>query len=97
MRKQGHYLKRNFIRNFSRDKARAQASIEFSLGLVTAVLFLFLTCNFFIWCGRNIVQRQIAYESSRKNAASNTNPGQLDFYNQTTSNPINLFVSGGKK
>lgn len=88
MKKQGIYLRSQFIKN----KTQAQASIEFSLGLVTTVLFLFLTCNLFVWCCHNIVQRQIAYEKSRAPAASNDNPGQLDFY---TPDKMNLFKSGG--
>ncbi|MCX5701733.1 MAG: hypothetical protein NTW64_01980 [Candidatus Omnitrophica bacterium] len=80
------------MNHFIKSKTRAQASIEFSLGLVTAVLFLFLTCNLFVWYGRTVVQRQIAYENSRTKAASNTNPGQLDFY---TPKKMNLFKSGG--
>ena len=71
---------------------KAQSSIEFSLALISAVLFLVLTCNFFVWCGHTIVQRQVAYEASRVNAASNNNPGQLSFYAPSA---MNLLKSGG--
>lgn len=72
-------------------RIQAQSMIEFSLALVTSVLFLVLTCNLFIWCCRTIVQRQVAYESTRVEAA-HTNPGKLDFY---TPNNMNVFRSGG--
>jgi len=91
-----------------KSKIQAQATIEFSMAFILAALFLFLTCNLFVWFNRNIVQRQKAYEASRIMAATSPDaqnsglkkkgkPGYLDFY--TTKNPkykpLNAFVAGG--
>lgn len=88
MKRQGNYLMKNYLRR----KSKAQATIEFSLAFVLAILFLFLTCNLFVWLNHNIVQRQRGYEASRKDATSIHTPGKLDFYTQQK---INLFVPGG--
>lgn len=80
---------------FSRDN-RAQSTIEFTLAFVTAILFLVLTCNLFVWLNHSLVQRQRDYEQSRVTAATSPDrggePGKLDFYTPKT---MNLFVSGG--
>jgi len=59
-----------FLRN-----NKAQASIEFSLAFVLALLFLFCTCNLFVWLNHNIVQRQIEYENTRIIAATSPEAG----------------------
>jgi len=84
---------------------KAQATIEFTLAFVTAILFLVLTCNLFVWLNHDLVRRQRAYEESRVRAASGTmqhfivegttvtgDPGKLDFYRRK---PMNLFTPGG--
>jgi len=58
---------------------KGQASIEFSLAFIIALLFLVLTCRVFVWFGGTLLRRQIAYEGSRQEAGS-TNPGKTDFY-----------------
>lgn len=75
-------------------KNKAQASIEFSIGLVMAILFLIITCNLFVWLNHCLVRRQVAYEDSRVEAAGNKNPGKADFY---TPPQLNIFSSGGRK
>lgn len=76
---------------FRRDN-QAQSSIEFSVALIAAVLFLIFSCNLFVWLNNNIVQRQRGYENTRTTAANINEPGKLDFY---TPKKMNLFVSGG--
>lgn len=89
MKKQVIWTRSRFIKS----KVRAQASIEFSLALVTSVLFLVLTCNLFVWCSRSIVQRQVAYERSRHEAAhADDEPGKLNFYTPTN---MSVFKLGG--
>lgn len=78
-----HYFKRAI---------QAQASIEFSIAFVLAIIFLVITCNLFVWLNHNTVQRQRGYEDSRKEAANIDNPGKLDFY---TRKKMNLFTPGG--
>jgi len=73
-------------------KNKAQASIEFSIAFVLALLFMILSCNLFVWLNHNIVQRQQAYNQTRVEAANVNNPGRLDFY---TPNKMNLFSPGG--
>lgn len=58
---------------------QGQASIEFSLAFIIALLFLVLTARVFVWFGGSMLRRQIAYENSRVEAGS-TNPGKGDFY-----------------
>lgn len=74
----------------------AQATIEFSLAFVTAILFLVLTCNLFVWLNHTLVRRQRAYEESRVIAAKSSDiggdPGKLNFYTRQT---VNLFTPGG--
>lgn len=57
---------KNYLIN---NRAQAQSTIEFSLALILAVLFLFLSSNLFVWFNRTVVQRQVAYEASRSRAA----------------------------
>lgn len=79
---------------YFKKKNQAQASIEFSLAFVTAILFLLLSCNLFVWLNHNIVQRQKRYEETRIVAGSTSEPGKLNFY---TPKKMNLFVLGGYK
>jgi len=73
-------------------KNNGQASIEFALGIICAVLFLILTCNLFVWLNHCLVRRQVAYEQSRQEAGS-TNPGREDFFVPPR---LNVFSSGGR-
>lgn len=57
------------MRNYLINK-NAQSTIEFSMAFILAVLFLFLSCNLFVWFNRNIVQRQKEYERTRSLSAS---------------------------
>ncbi|MDD5552550.1 MAG: hypothetical protein PHE18_01605 [Candidatus Omnitrophica bacterium] len=86
------------MRNYSTkdpiNTAKAQATIEFGIALVLAVLFLFLSANLFVWLNQNIVKRQRDYEQTRVESAS-SNPGKVDFY--THYKPMNVFTSGGSK
>lgn len=100
MKKQASYP----MKNYSIKKSKAQASIEFSLAFILTVLFLFLSCNIFVWFNRNIVKRQRAYERSRVTAAtpSQAKAGKLDFYvPDPQKNPdykkLNVFAPGGSK
>ena len=74
-------------------KNKGQASIEFTLGTICAVLFLILTCNLFVWLNHCLVRRQVAYEQSREEAGNSTNPGREDFYVPPR---LNVFSSGGR-
>jgi len=74
-------------------KNKAQASIEFSIGLIIAILFLIITCNLFVWLNYCLVRRQVAYEGSRLEAA-HSNPGNADFY---TPPKLSIFTPGGRK
>jgi len=73
-------------------KNNAQASIEFSIAFVCAILFLILTCNLFVWLNHCLVRRQVAYEDSRVEAG-HSSPGRTDFY---TPPRLNVFSSGGR-
>lgn len=79
-------------------KKKGQASIEFSLGLIIAILFLLLTCNLFVWFNRCLIRRQLAYENSRVRATRTFNlggnPGEPNFYNPQD-NRLNVFRIGG--
>lgn len=86
------------MKNYFKRGILAQSSIEFTLGFVMAILFLYLTCNLFVWLNHSMVARQQAYENSRAVAASTTEyrsdaePGKLDFYNFKN---MDLAVRGG--
>jgi hypothetical protein len=90
MKKPGDYLMKRYLGD------KAQATIEFSLAFVTAILFLVLTCNLFVWLNHTLVRRQRAYEESRVIAAKSSDiggdPGRLNFYTRQTAN---LFTLGG--
>jgi hypothetical protein len=73
----------------------AQSTIEFAISLVLAVLFLFLSCNVFVWMNHNIVQRQKDYEATRLEAGNVNDPGRADFY--THYKPLRVFETGGYK
>ncbi len=62
---------------------KGQASIEFSLAFIIAILFLVLTCRVFVWFGGSLLRRQVAYEDTRVEAGS-SNRGRLDFYQSPT-------------
>ena len=102
MKKPGDYLMKRYLNVASgteswEDAGKAQATIEFTLAFVTAVLFLVLTCNLFVWLNHDIVRRQRAYEETRSEAAHG-DPGKLDFYTSTSEikkQPMNLFTPGG--
>lgn len=47
-------------------KVKAQVSLEFTVAFICTILFLIGTVQLFVWFGSNIVQRQKAYENSRK-------------------------------
>ncbi|MDP3732458.1 MAG: hypothetical protein Q8R31_05530, partial [Candidatus Omnitrophota bacterium] len=86
-------LQENYpMKNYFLRKSKAQATIEFSMALILAVLFLFLSCNLFVWLNHNIVGRQKGYEETRKYSASVSNPGMLNFYTPKT---LNIFSPGG--
>jgi len=79
-------------------KNNGQASIEMSLALVIAVLFLILSCNLFVWLNHNIVQRQKEYESTRTLRPGQTK--QLNFYDPKSNpnyRPLSIFSLGGYK
>jgi hypothetical protein len=75
-------------------KNKAQVSIEFSIGLIVAILFLILTCNLFVWFNHCLTRRQVAYEDSRAEAGRSANPGRDDFY---TPPRFNAFRLGGRE
>jgi uncharacterized protein (UPF0333 family) len=75
-------------------KNKAQVSIEFSIGLIVAILFLILTCNLFVWFNHCLTRRQVAYEDSRAEAGGNSNPGGTNFYTPPT---LNVFSPGGRE
>ncbi len=89
MKKQGNYLMKSYF--IKRNKA--QASIEFSVAFVLALLLMILSCNLFVWLNHNIVQRQKEYELSRVRSANSPNsplkgvPGKLDFYITNSKDP----------
>lgn len=94
MRVQENYPMKNYLNRKS--TVQAQATIEFSMAFILAVLFLFLSCNLFVWFNRNIVQRQQAYEKTRVTAATaNVEPGKLDFYPKEKMQKLKVFVPGG--
>lgn len=74
-------------------KKKAQSSIEFSIAFVCSILFLILTCNLFVWLNHCLTKRQVAYENSRVEAGSNSNPGKTDFFKRPD---LNVFKSGGR-
>jgi len=85
------------MKNYFKRKILAQVTIEFSIGCVLALLFLYLTCNLFVWLNHSLVARQRGYEDSRNVAASSTtrphgDPGKLDFYVRTN---MDVAVRGG--
>lgn len=92
MNKQEIYPAKNYLSNKKARKNKAQASIEFSIAFVLALLFMILSCNLFVWLNHNIVRRQRAYEDSRFDAANINTPGKLDFY---TPKEMNLLSPGG--
>lgn len=74
---------------------KGQASIEFSLAFIIAILFLVLTCRVFVWFSGNLLRRQLAYEGTRQDAGGGPvekelflgikiktrgTPGRTDFY-----------------
>lgn len=62
---------------------KAQASIEFSLAFVIAILFLVLTARVFVWFGGTLLRRQIAYENTRVVAGTpGSEAGKADFYSK---------------
>jgi hypothetical protein len=79
----------------------AQSTIEFTIGFVMAILFLYLTSNLFVYLNHSMIARQQAYENTRVEAASSPtrsdgfhgNPGRLNFY--TTFNRMDPTVLGG--
>jgi hypothetical protein len=85
-------------------KNRAQATIEFSLAFIMAILFLLLTCNLFVWLNHCVVGRQAAYEKTRVEAGDGRDekflwfvtegaePGKGDFYKTPD---LNIFMPGG--
>lgn len=76
---------------------KAQATLEFILAFIMAILLIVLTANVFVWLNRCIVGRQAAYEESRGAAGGSTNEtdvGKSDFY---TPPKLDVFSSGGVK
>lgn len=55
----------------SKDRRKAQASLELALSLTCALLLLFGSLNLFLWLNRRIVHRQEDYENTRVAAGSN--------------------------
>jgi len=87
------------VKLYIKRKIKAQSSLEFAFGFVTSLLFLYLSCNLFVWLNHNIVQRQRAYEQTRTSATRTASPGKANFYcgaGCDVRQPVmNLFVSGG--
>lgn len=75
-------------------RIKAQASIEFSIAFICAILFLILTCNLFVWLNHCLVRRQVNYEDSRVDAASNADPGRSDFFDPPE---LDVFRMGGRQ
>jgi|GEM_PF-2087994 len=73
-------------------KTKAQATIEFSIAFVCAIVFLILTCNLFVWLNHCLVRRQVAYGDSREEATRG-NPGKDDFF---TPPRLRVFSKGGR-
>ena len=61
-------------------KTKAQATIEFSIAFVCAIVFLILTCNLFVWLNHCLVRRQVEYGNSRQAATMTNDPGKDDFF-----------------
>ncbi len=110
MKRRVNYPMKSYLSPRTKAQAQAQSSIEFSIALVCAVLFLFLSCNLFVWLNHNIVQRQKAYKETRlmagrgskvsDGAVTGGEPGKLNFYCQgddcyIKQKNLNVFVPGG--
>ena len=89
MNRQEICLKKSYFNK----KVKAQSSIEFSIALILAVLFMVFSSNLFVWLNHNIVQRQRGYENTRISSTNNNTPGRLDFYPRPAT--MNLFSPGG--
>ncbi|MGD9014681.1 MAG: hypothetical protein PVI33_01465 [Candidatus Omnitrophota bacterium] len=75
-------------------KIKGQASIEFSIAFVCTILFLFLTCNIFVWLSHCLVRRQVAYSDSRRVATTRNDPGKDDFFDPPD---LSVFRPGGRR
>ena len=77
---------------------KAQATIEFTMVFVIALLFILLTVNVFVWLNHCLVARQVAYEETRTAAGTRPitdgsgDPGKSDFF---TPPQLNIFTIGG--
>jgi len=80
-------------------KTKAQATIEFSIAFVCAIVFLILTCNVFVWLNHCLVERQVEYGNTREEASRSPeaavggNPGVYDYEPP----PLDVFSPGGYK
>ena len=59
------------IKNFRRSFVSGQSTLELTVAMIGALLFLFGSLKLFLWVNERLVQRHLAYEETRAEAGNN--------------------------
>lgn len=63
-----------------RRKARGQTAIELTIAVIASLVFIVASFRVWAWLVTTIVERQEAYQRTRRAAGRHLDPGKLDYY-----------------
>jgi len=63
-----------------RRKSGGQTAVELTIAIVASLMFIVASFRVWVWLVTTIVERQEAYQQTRRRSARHAEPGKLDYY-----------------
>lgn len=87
----GRVIKNKMYILISLSRLKAQVFLEFTLAFTCMIIFLLATTAIFVWAGKHIVDRHVAYEQTRRFAGNGTTTNaNINFYDKSQA-PLDIF------